>query len=95
MNQPAAKMPSALLKTKIQCASVHLDTEAIQFRKLAVNRQMHVLNVRRLLYAKLHQLEIKYANAHKGTLAIQNRPDASQLANARTATQTVPTVLDA
>lgn len=78
MNQPVAKTPSALLKIKMQFAVVLLDIEAIQFLKLAANRLMHVRNVHRLLSAKSHQLEIKYANAHKDTLATQNRRDASQ-----------------
>lgn len=95
MNQPVAKMPFALLKIKMLFAVAHLDIEAIQFQKLAANRLMHVPNVHRLPFAKSHQLEIKYANAHKDTLATQNRRDASQLANARTVTQIAQTVRDA
>lgn len=87
-------MQFASQKIKTQCVSAHPDIEAIQSRKLDANRPMHVPNVHRLPYAKLHQLEIKFANAHKDTLAIQNRPDVSQSANVM-AIQIVPTVLAA
>lgn len=93
-NQLVVKTQFVSRKIRTQCASVHPDIEAIQSRKLDASRPMHVPNVRRLPYAKLHQLEIKFANAHKDILAIQNRLDVSQSANVK-AIQIVPTVLGA
>lgn len=93
MNHHVAKMQFVLLKIKMLSVNVRQDTEVIQSQKLVVNRLMHVPNVQSLPYAKLHRLEIKFANAHKDILVIQIRQDASQLVNVHMEIQIVRIVL--